>query len=272
MSNRTRTRFTPLAFPTETFATRLQELRQEHGGPSFDSLAADLGVDRRTVMRWFNDGEEPRTVHLLNLARRFRVSVDWLLEVKGAPKSWDHYPSDTANIAQAMEHAILREASEEIARTDVGDSSLQPRVLTAFYRLDGGKMFSALVQLVRDDIRTWQIQGGSYHAAVEFILNLQTLVRDAKHERSSLGGSPLASQLAQLGRTVDRMLLSPDNVQLRCFSPLSRSEVRRNLGLDPKPGVLRSVSTASHWLIETPLGQKVPDVAPSQEPNASPTE
>lgn len=60
------------------FSTRVKELR-EKAGLSMDQLAKKLGVTKSRVNMWENNGTVPRMDVLLELAKFFKVTTDYLL-------------------------------------------------------------------------------------------------------------------------------------------------------------------------------------------------
>ena len=60
------------------FSTRIKELREKRG-LSMDLLAKELKVTKSRVNMWENNGTVPRMSVLLDLARYFGVSTDYLL-------------------------------------------------------------------------------------------------------------------------------------------------------------------------------------------------
>ncbi len=62
----------------DIFSTRLKDLRNQKG-ISMDKLATDLGVKKSRVNMWENNGTVPRSNILINLAKYFAVSTDYLI-------------------------------------------------------------------------------------------------------------------------------------------------------------------------------------------------
>ncbi|MCQ2526648.1 MAG: helix-turn-helix domain-containing protein [Lachnospiraceae bacterium] len=62
----------------EIFGTRVKYLR-EKAGLSMDQLATKLGVSKSRVNMWENSGTIPRGDVLIQLAKYFEVSTDYLL-------------------------------------------------------------------------------------------------------------------------------------------------------------------------------------------------
>ena len=62
----------------DMFAERLKEMRLEKGLTQ-QQLADVLKVDRTTVLKWETDGREPSFAMLVQIARFFEVSCDYLL-------------------------------------------------------------------------------------------------------------------------------------------------------------------------------------------------
>lgn len=60
------------------FAERLKELRIEKGLTQ-QQLADIFKVDRTTVLKWENNGHETNFAMLVQIARFFEVSCDYLL-------------------------------------------------------------------------------------------------------------------------------------------------------------------------------------------------
>ena len=62
----------------EIFSRRLKELREKQQ-LSMEQLGKDLGVTKSRVNMWENSGTVPRSDVLVNLAKYFNVSTDYLL-------------------------------------------------------------------------------------------------------------------------------------------------------------------------------------------------
>ena len=60
------------------FSKRIKELR-ENKGLSMDQLASEFGVTKSRVNMWENNGTIPRGEVLIQLARFFHVTTDYLL-------------------------------------------------------------------------------------------------------------------------------------------------------------------------------------------------
>lgn len=60
------------------FSTRVKELR-EKAGLSMEQLAKQLGVTKSRVNMWENNGTVPRMNILIELAKYFNVTTDFLL-------------------------------------------------------------------------------------------------------------------------------------------------------------------------------------------------
>ena len=60
------------------FSTRIKELR-EKCGLSMDQLATNLNVTKSRINMWENNGTIPRMNVLIDLARFFNVTTDYLL-------------------------------------------------------------------------------------------------------------------------------------------------------------------------------------------------
>lgn len=57
---------------------RIKELRLQ-AGISQKTLAEKVGVDKRAVIYWEQEVNEPKASYIFNLARYFDVSADYLL-------------------------------------------------------------------------------------------------------------------------------------------------------------------------------------------------
>ena len=62
----------------EIFSTRIRDLRKK-SGLSMEQLAKELGITKSRVNMWENNGTVPRMNTLLELAKFFDVSTDYLL-------------------------------------------------------------------------------------------------------------------------------------------------------------------------------------------------
>lgn len=60
------------------FSTRVKELR-EKAGLSMDQMAKQLGVTKSRINMWENNGTVPRMNVLIELAKFFNVTTDFLL-------------------------------------------------------------------------------------------------------------------------------------------------------------------------------------------------
>ena len=60
------------------FSTRIRELREKRG-LSMEQLAKQLGITKSRVNMWENNGTVPRMNILLEVAKYFNVSTDYLL-------------------------------------------------------------------------------------------------------------------------------------------------------------------------------------------------
>lgn len=98
------------------FIERLKRAARSAGvGESQANIADALGIARQTVNRWFMGGE-PNADQLLSIARRWRVSADWLKsgqgEMQPAPNGGElsnderdlirHYRSASPQIRQVI--------------------------------------------------------------------------------------------------------------------------------------------------------------------------
>lgn len=60
------------------FSTRIKDLR-EKAGLSMDQLAKQLGITKSRINMWENNGTVPRMDVLIELAKFFNVTTDYLL-------------------------------------------------------------------------------------------------------------------------------------------------------------------------------------------------
>ena len=60
---------------------RIKELRKEKG-VSQQTLAKEVGVDKRAVIFWEQEVNEPKASYIVNLAKYFGVSTDYLLGIE----------------------------------------------------------------------------------------------------------------------------------------------------------------------------------------------
>ena len=68
-------------YPSEIFASRLKELRQEkHIGQN--QLAKELCLSNASISYWENQKQEPSASALYKLAKYFNVSVDYLIGIE----------------------------------------------------------------------------------------------------------------------------------------------------------------------------------------------
>lgn len=59
---------------------RIKELRERYNYSQAD-LAKKLGIARTSVLAWENETSVPSMKHIIEMAKLFRVSTDYLLEV-----------------------------------------------------------------------------------------------------------------------------------------------------------------------------------------------
>lgn len=60
---------------------RIKELRQEKGVSQL-TLAKAVGVDKRAVIFWEQQVNEPKATYIVNLAKYFGVTTDYLLGIE----------------------------------------------------------------------------------------------------------------------------------------------------------------------------------------------
>ncbi|MBQ3494788.1 MAG: helix-turn-helix transcriptional regulator [Clostridia bacterium] len=57
---------------------RIKELRKEKGVSQL-TVAKAVGVDKRAIIFWEQETNEPKASYIINLAKYFEVSTDYLL-------------------------------------------------------------------------------------------------------------------------------------------------------------------------------------------------
>ena len=67
-----------------TIGQRIAELRKR-AGLSQEALGEELGVSRQAISKWESDAALPDVDKLIGLARKFNVTVGWLLGVEELP-------------------------------------------------------------------------------------------------------------------------------------------------------------------------------------------
>lgn len=79
-----------------TLSERLKEVRKQHGCTR-RQLAADLGRNYATITKYENGEREPGHTYLIEIARKFGVTTDYLLGLEDAvPEAGGSTPSDEA--------------------------------------------------------------------------------------------------------------------------------------------------------------------------------
>lgn len=80
-----------------TIGQRIAQKRKELG-LSQEALGIELGVSRQSIYKWESDSSLPEVEKLIALAKRFGVSIGWLLGVEESPET-----ADTAAPAEPQE-------------------------------------------------------------------------------------------------------------------------------------------------------------------------
>lgn len=101
----------------EAFPSRLRELLEKHNEKQSD-LAGILGVSRQSVGYYVSGNHEPDLSSLMAIAKHYRVSVDWLLGMPGAPDRID------GELYQAMQYSGLSQGSIVFLTSDKGKKLL----------------------------------------------------------------------------------------------------------------------------------------------------
>ena len=61
-----------------TFGNRLKQLRKENGNVSQEDVAKSININRTTMSRYESGDMEPSINMVVDLAKYFGVSLDWL--------------------------------------------------------------------------------------------------------------------------------------------------------------------------------------------------
>ena len=101
------------------FSTRIKELREKNG-LSMEQLANQLNVTKSRVNMWENNGTVPRMNILIDLAKRFNVTTDYLLG-----------NDNTANIS--IENAKLSSLQRNLGKLNEADLEKAEGMLKAVF-------------------------------------------------------------------------------------------------------------------------------------------
>ena len=101
------------------FSTRIKELR-EKSGLSMDQLATNLNVTKSRINMWENNGTIPRMNVLIDLARFFNVTTDYLLG-----------NDDTANVSHC--NAKLSSLQRNLGKLNEADLERAEGMLKAVF-------------------------------------------------------------------------------------------------------------------------------------------
>ena len=104
----------------EYFSTRVKELR-EKANLSMDQLATQLGVTKSRVNMWENNGTVPRMNVLVDLAKYFNVTTDYLLG-----------NDDTDNIS--LENSKLSSLQRNLGKLNEDDLEKAEGMLKAVFK------------------------------------------------------------------------------------------------------------------------------------------
>ena len=101
------------------FSTRIKELR-EKAGLSMEQLAKQFGITKSRVNMWENNGTVPRMNILVELAKYFNVTTDYLLG-----------NDDTANLS--MENMRLNTLQRNLGKLSESDLEKAEGMLKAVF-------------------------------------------------------------------------------------------------------------------------------------------
>lgn len=105
-----------------TLGKRLKWAREVQGYTSQAKLAAEVGVDRHTIMRWENDSIEPSLLSISQLAEVLRVDRGWLAFGDrvpfGLPAVEEYLRSDKARDVSPEQAELMRRHSRGLFPTD----------------------------------------------------------------------------------------------------------------------------------------------------------
>lgn len=130
---------------------RIAQKRKELG-LSQEALGEELGVSRQAIYKWESDGAVPEVEKLVQLSRRFGVSVGWLLGVEDEPPEGAESAAVELNEQQLkmVEEIVARylAAQEKPAETPAKPRHRWLKVLAAVVLVVAGwSLFSRLSQL-----------------------------------------------------------------------------------------------------------------------------
>lgn len=130
---------------------RIAQKRKELG-LSQEALGEELGVSRQAIYKWESDGAVPEVEKLVQLSRRFGVSVGWLLGVEDEPPEGAESAGGELNEQQLkmVEEIVARylAAQEKPAEAPAKPKHRWLKVLAAVVLVVAGwSLFSRLSQL-----------------------------------------------------------------------------------------------------------------------------
>lgn len=134
-----------------TIGHRIAQKRKELG-LSQEALGAELGVSRQAIYKWESDSSLPEVEKLVLLARRFEVSVGWLLGVEETTDAAQESPAPqelTASQLQMVEEIVRQylASQPEQAPRPVKRSRWPILLASAVILIAGIHLFSRLEQL-----------------------------------------------------------------------------------------------------------------------------
>lgn len=92
-------------------AEKITDERKKNGW-SQEELAEQLGVSRQAVSKWESAGSVPDLQKVIQLARIFGVSTDYLLKDEMEPKDREVAYDDQGGVDQALHRVTMEEANE----------------------------------------------------------------------------------------------------------------------------------------------------------------
>lgn len=173
--------------------TRLKALRTEHE-LSQSEFARRIGVKRQTLQHWDSGRNLPNGRVLLEISRRFRVSIDWLLLGKGKPR-YQSQARATATLEADLAEAVRRVIeTEEIAPHGKG------------WQVDGPALLAEVIRLGVTEAKAWQEsarQGDGPRSAALTLASALERALDSKQLRAGRAQQQLETASNEVYRVIE---------------------------------------------------------------------
>ena len=132
------------------FQTRFNELLASFKGNDTDA-ANLLGVTKQAVSNWRNGTRSPRKDTIIDIARKFNVSIEWLMgfDVPSSEKDWNvEYPAGVAlsrtkepqrpsvNLTDSDLATIAKYLKEQTAEPKAEDAPVTPEARIVSFGMD----------------------------------------------------------------------------------------------------------------------------------------